>query len=143
MELQPELILVTLFLGIPVLRCRKRGELFDRCFRLVALFPRIVGFAIDVLTSGLPVECNATGSCRLAIPVSQAVATEAPGDHQVDVLYVGTFPQVADETAKHGGFEFSVQIGHGEVFEVRDGSQPRLGIAARSWDNARLPPESQ
>src|SRR5262249_14398888 len=96
-----------------LLRRLERGELLRRRFLLMLGLPLRERLAVDAL-AGL-ILCHRLSALfgSLAIPVGEAVATEAGQDHQVDVLHVGARGiQMLQQAAERCGIEFVVGVAH-------------------------------
>src|SRR5690606_12526649 len=92
----------------------ERGQLPGRGVALVLRLPLREGFSVQRFAGLVPAHVDAACLRRVAIPVGQAVATEAGEDHQVDVLHVRPLlEQVFAQAAEDGGLDLDGVFGGG------------------------------
>src|ERR1700751_4843088 len=101
---------------MPAMRLLHRRELLGAGGGLGFFLPGLIGDAVDRPAALVLAHGNALCVGGVLHPVGQAVAAEAGEIHQVDVLDIGPFTQMVDETPEGGGFDFGsgfVVDGHG------------------------------
>ena len=96
-----------------LLRRLKRSELFRRRFFLMSGFPGPERLAVDALARRVLVDVDAARLGSFAVPVGEAIATEAREYHQIDVLHVAALVQMFEQAPERGGFELDFLIAHG------------------------------
>ena len=94
------------------LRLRKGGQLLGAGFTLMLCLPLGEWFAIDEFAGLILAQRLAALLGCLAVPVGQAIATEARLGHQIDVLHVAAAIEMLQQATKCGSFEFSSDVGH-------------------------------
>src|SRR3954451_10840677 len=110
---------------------REGGELVGPRLGLVLRLPLLVGHAIDMRAAVLLRERKPALVCRILQPVREAVAAEPRQVHEVDVLDVGTLPQMLRQSAERRG----LQLRSGLVVEMVH--RMRSGTARRSISYTR------
>src|SRR5579863_1803293 len=95
---------ILLSTGPPADRSMLMLDRLGRLF-LVLLFPFVVGHAVDRLACFRIGQLDAALLSTFAIPTRQAIAAEAGEIHQIEILHVGTAPQMVDQLAERAGFE--------------------------------------
>jgi len=96
-----------------LLRGREGGLLFRRCLFLMLRLPFVRRHAIDLGARLVLAQRDPALGRGLAIPVAQAIAAEAGGDHHVDVLHIRALPQMRDQPAESRRFQrFSGLVVH-------------------------------
>src|SRR5262245_61807414 len=98
---EPSMLLACFFEG---------GFLRRRRFLLVLRTPFVVRHAVDDLAALVLAHRHAFFVGGVLHPVGEAIAAEAGEIHQVDILHVGACPQVLDQAAIDGGFEFQLGL---------------------------------
>jgi hypothetical protein len=112
------------------LRGFKSRKLLGRRLFLILGFPVRERLAIDSFARGSFADVDSARLRRFAIPVGETVSAEARGDHQIDVLHVGTPAEMVEKTAECGRFELELLLVHdGACFGLSKG----LWIAFRRW----------
>src|SRR5262249_21854291 len=93
-------------LAVSLLALGKRGLRLRARFFLVALLPLARRHAVDDLARLILFQADAfLGGC-FAVPVSEAIPTEARKIHHVDILHISAAAQMRDEPAERRGFKF-------------------------------------
>src|SRR5215203_1494272 len=85
------------------------GELFRARLALVTRLPVVVGHAVDVLAALIPRQRHTARVGRVLEPVREAVAAEAGEVHEVEVLHVGSRPQMLDQPAEGRRLELAAR----------------------------------
>src|SRR5262249_38469546 len=97
-------------LAVLVARLVEGLLLIARGFSLVLGLPLVIRHAVDDLARLGIGYLDALLARLLAIPARQAVTAEPCQVHQVDVLPVGALPQVRDQAAESGSFQFGAGL---------------------------------
>src|SRR5215204_3287082 len=86
-----------------------RLELCGGRLALVTRLPVVVGHAVDVLAALVLRQRHAARVGRVLEPVREAVAAEAGEVHEVEVLHVGSRPQMLDQPAEGRRLELAAR----------------------------------